>query len=395
MQRRWFVAALLAALAALPMSGFAGAGDVVRIGLNLEVGDVSSTSDDAVRLGVEQAIEEINRRGGVLGGRHLEAVVSDNRSVPARGVRNLRDFAATPDVVAVMVGKFSPVALEQVRELPELKIPLLDPWAAADGIIDNGQVPNWAFRLSLSDSMAVDAVLRHARSRGIKRLGVLLPNITWGRSNDEALKARAPASGVSLSRVEWYNWGGDSGLMRRYFELRRSGAEAVFLVANEREGAQFVRELAELPEAQRLPVISHWGVTGGDFPKMCGDALQKIDFVVLQTYSFGQARNERARNLAMQAQQKFSVDHPEAIPSPVGVAHAYDLTHLLAMAIEKAGSTDRDAVRRALEQLPAYEGVVKRFAPAFTAQKHEALRASELFFSRYQADGRLSRVGKR
>lgn len=392
MIRRNFVACLLVVLAALPALA---AGETVKIGLNLEVGDVSSTSDDAVRLGVDQAIGEINRQGGVLGGRMLEAVVRDNRSIPARGVRNLQEFAAMPEVVAVMSGKFSPVALEQVRELPALKMILLDPWAAADEIIDNGQSPNWAFRLSLSDSMAVGAVLRHARERGMRRLGVLLPNITWGRSNDKALKAQAPASGVSLSGVEWYNWGGDSSLMQRYMALRRSGAQAIFLVANEREGAQFVRELAALPAAQRLPVISHWGVTGGDFPKMCGEALNAVDFVVVQTYSFGQARNERAAGLSDIAQKTFGATHAEAIPSPVGVAHAYDLTHLLAMAINKAGSTDREAVRKALEHLPPYDGVVRRFAPAFTPQRHEALGEGELFFSRYQPNGRLTRVGKR
>lgn len=395
MNRRYLAGLLMTMLVAM-FSGamVATAGEPIRIGLNLEVGDVTSTSDDAVRLGVQQAVEEINRSGGVLGGRQLEVLVSDNRSIPARGVKNLQNFAAMPDVVAVMVGKFSPVALELVKELPELQIPLLDPWAAADGIIDNGQVPNWAFRLSLSDSMAVGAVLNHAKKRGIRRLGVLLPNIAWGRSNDEALRARAPRGGVSVSRVEWYNWGGDRGLMQRYVALRRSGAEAVFLVANEREGAQFVRELAELPESQRLPIISHWGVTGGDFPKMCGEALHKVDFIVLQTYSFGKPRNDKARHLGEKAQTTFSVAHPESIPSPVGVAQSYDLTRLLAMAIDKAGSSDRAAVRGALENLGPYDGVIKRYAPAFKVRQHEALGENDIFFSRYQANGRLSRVDR-
>lgn len=391
MERRQFLTLLLAAFAGNAMAADGPRGESIKIGLNLEVGDVTSTSDDAVRFGVEQAIEAINRAGGVLG-RPLEAVVMDNRSVPARGVQNLQKMAEMPDVVATMVGKFSPVALEMVKELPRLKIPLLDPWAAADSIVENGQNPNWAFRLSLSDSMAVGAVLHHAKARGFRQLGVMLPNISWGRSNDEALKHKGPSSGVNVTRVEWYNWGGDTGLMQRYVALRQSGAQAIFLVANEREGSQFVRELADLPASQRLPVISHWGVTGGDFPKMCGPALQQIDFAVVQTYSFGQARNERARVLGQRAADRFGVAHVEAIPSPVGIAHAYDLTWLLAMAIERAGSADRVLIRSALEELGTYEGVVKRFAPAFTRQVHEALNERDLFFSRYQADGRLSRI---
>jgi branched-chain amino acid transport system substrate-binding protein len=347
-----------------------------------------------VRLGVTQAVAEINQRGGVLNGRPLEVLVRDNRSVPARGVENLRTFAAMPDVVAVMTGKFSPVALEQVKELPALKIVLLDPWAAADGVTQNGQSPNWAFRLSLSDSMAVSAVLRQARNRGLTRLGVLLPNISWGRSTAQALKTQANTAGIEISGTEWYNWGGDPTLIERYLALRQSGAQAIFLVANEREGSQLVRGLAELPDAQKLPVISHWGVSGGDFPKLCGDSLQKIDFVLVQTYSFGTARNESGKALARAAQKAFGVSHPDTIPSPVGIAHAYDLTHLLALAIKKAGTADRAAVRSALEQLGRFEGVVKRYEKPFTADNHEALRERDLFFSRYLPDGRLSRIEK-
>lgn len=389
-QLRRLVAAFLLTIA----SSFLSANEPVRIGLDLEVGDLSSTSDEAVQLGVAQAVAEINQRGGVLNGRPLDVLFRDNRSVPARGVDNLRTFAAMPDVVAVMTGKFSPVALEQVKELPELQIALLDPWAAADGVIQNGQSPNWAFRLSLSDSMAVSAVLRHVQARGLKRLGVLLPNISWGRSTAQALKAQASAAGVEISGTEWYNWGGDPSLIERYLALRQLGAQAIFLVANEREGSQLVRGLADLPTTQKLPVISHWGVSGGDFPKLCGDSLQKLDFVVVQTYAFGAARNERAKALSRQAQKKFGVSHPDAIPSPVGIAHAYDLTQLLAMAINKAGSTDRAAIRTALENLGRFDGVVKRYERPFSAENHEALSVRDLFFSRYQPDGRLSRIGK-
>ena len=368
------------------------AAEPVRIGLDLEISDKTSTSDDAVKLGVSEAVADINRRGGVLSGRPLEIVIKDNRSVPVRGVENLREFAGMSDVVAVIGGKFSPVLLEQTRILPDLQIPLLDPWAAADGIIRNGQKPSWAFRLSLSDSMAVEAVLRHARSRGLKKLGILLPNIAWGRSNKEALDALAPKIGIEVVAVEWYNWGGNANMQQRYQTLRQAGAQAVFLIANEREGSEFVRDVASLPVAQHLPVISHWGVTGGDFFRMCGEDLQRLDFVIVQTFSFGQPRNEKARQLAQKAQALFAVEYMESIPSAVGIGQAYDLTQILAMAINQAQSTDRYAIRHALENLGAYNGVVKAFKRPFSVDVHEALQVSDLFFARYHADGRLSRL---
>ena len=389
---RFFSRSLLIALGlwAIP----AAASGPVYIGLDLEIADQTSTSDDAIRLGASVAIDEINRGGGVLGGRKLELMVTDNRSMPARGVENLKKHAEVKGMVAVMTGKFSPVALEQVKHLQALQMILLDPWAAADGIINNGQSPNWAFRLSMSDTMAVKAMLQAAKTRKFKKIGVLLPNIAWGRSNHQALEtALQGRKDLQLVATEWYNWGGvaDPNLASQYRTLRKAGADVVYLVANEREGEQFVRLLAGLPEAERLPVLSHWGVTGGDFHRMAGDALGKVDFSVIQTYSFAEARNARATRLAALATGHFSVNSPANVPSAVGVAHAYDLVHLLAMAIRQANTADPDAVRSALERLPAYDGVLKRYAQAFTPGRHEALSESDLYFARYRHDGALLR----
>ena len=50
---------------------------------------------------------------------------------------------------------------------------------------------------------------------------------------------------------------------------------------------------------------------------------------------------------------------------------------LLALAIAQAGSPDGSRVREALEHLPPYDGVVKRYAPAFTPERHDALLADD------------------
>jgi len=71
------------------------------------------------------------------------------------------------------------------------------------------------------------------------------------------------------------------------------------------------------------------------------------------------------------------------------VAHAYDAVHVLARAIRLARSTDRSAVRQALEQVPAYKGLVRDYAPAFTASRHEALDSTQLLMARYRDDGVL------
>lgn len=375
----------LACGAALAQPGrpAAPAGAPVLVGIDGEFGLANSTSAQAIELGARIALAEINRAGGVLGGRPLALVTRDHRSIPARGIRNLRELAAMPELVAVLGGRFSPVIIEQLPLLREAGLPFIAVWSSADMIVDNGSVPNYMFRVSLRDSLAMPFMLDRAAARGLDRVGLLMTNTSWGRSNLAAAERHAArVKTPRISDVAWYNWQ-ETSLLERYLKLLGGGARAVVLVANDDEAAVLVRELAGLPKAKRLPVISHWGVTGGRFVESCGSALAEVDFSVIQTFSFFQAAPAPlARFMASAAQ--FDIRRLEDIVSPVGVAHAYDAVHLIALAIRTAGSTSRVAVRDALERLPAHQGLVRRYAPAFTPERHEALDSQQLLMARYR-----------
>jgi branched-chain amino acid transport system substrate-binding protein len=93
--------------------------------------------------------------------------------------------------------------------------------------------------------------------------------------------------------------------------------------------------------------------------------------------------------------QRYGVESAERVKSPVGVAHAYDLTHLLAKAITRAGSADRGKVRVAMEQLGPYDGLVQRYAKPFSADRHDALSPANIFMARYGADDLLKPLNRR
>lgn len=372
------------------IAGLATAADKkpVLLGIDGEFGLQNSTSAQAIELGVRIAVTQINEAGGVLNGRPLEIVTKDNRSIPARGIRNIKEFAAIPDLAAVFGGRFSPVVIEELPTLKEAKLPFLAVWSAADVIIDNGTNPNFAFRLSLRDSLAMPFMLRSAKERGLERVGLLLTNTSWGRSNQAAAeKFNTTNKRPTVVATAWYNWQ-EQSLIDQYQKLRQAGAQAIVLVANDDEAAILVREVAALPRDQRVPIISHWGVTGGKFAQAAGPALQQVDFSVVQTFSFFAARKEPLARF-MATARRFGVERIEDIESPVGVAHAYDMTHVLARAINLAGSTDRIAVRNALEKVAEYDGLVRRYAPPFTSTRHEALSEAQLLMARYRPDGVL------
>ncbi len=377
----------LAALGAGALPAGAASTDRVLIAIDGEFGLGNSTSAQAVELGTRIALAEINRAGGVLG-KHMDVITRDHRSISARGIKNIQELAAMPSVVAVLGGRFSPVIIEELPVLRQAKLPFMAVWSSADAIVDNGSKPNFIFRVSLRDSLAMPFMMGSAQKRGIRQVGLLLTNTSWGRSNLAAAESYNAVNAVPrIVKTAWYNWQ-EPSLVDRYLKLLEAGAQAIVLVANDDEAAVLVREVAELPRKQRVPIISHWGVTGGRFVQAAGPALKDVDFTVIQTFSFFKAEpGPLARFMA--AASDFGIKRVEDIESPVGVAHAYDAVHLLALAIRTARSTERPAVRDALERLPAHQGLVRRYSPAFAPGRHEALGKEQLLMARYRADGVL------
>lgn len=360
----------------------------ITIGITAEFGMKGSHAAQSIDKGIALAVSEINAAGGVLGGRRLAVEKRDDRGVPARGIDNFRELAANPSVVAVFCGRFSPVALELAPLADDLGLPLLDPWAAADGItISRGKGPNHVFRLSLTDSWAMATMLEHVRQRGLRRLALFVPNTAWGRSSEAALVTDLKRHPGMSSETFWYNWG-DVEFTDRLRLARARGAEMLLMVANESEGTPLVRQMALLPANERLPIVAHWGVIGGDFTGGAGVALTQVDFAVVHTFSFADRSGPQVQKIVATYRQLFGEDVSK-LRGQVGFAHAYDLTHLLARAIVKAGSSDRAAVRRALEQLGPYSGLVRHYAQPFTASRHEALERKDVSLGRFDASGQV------
>ncbi len=360
----------------------------VLVGLDGEIGLENSFSAQAIELGLRTAIAQINAAGGVLGGRPIELVIKDHRGVLARSIRNNAEFAAMPNLVAVFSGRFSPLVIAQLPALHEAKLPYLVAWAAADPIIDNGMRPNYIFRLSLRDSLAMPKLLKSAEQRGFDKVGLLLLNGAWGSSNLAAAeKYMREVKNQKIVDIAWFN-ARDTTLITQYKKLTDAGAKAVLLVANE-EGALLVREVAALPTSQRVPIFSHWGITGGEFIKNSGAALQEVDVSVIQTFSFFTADKQMLARFMKTAEQTGGIKRIQDMRAPNGVAHAYDLMHILAKAINLARSPERSAIHDALEKVSEHRGLIKLYKPPFTPTRHEALGPAELLMARYNREGVL------
>lgn len=356
----------------------------IVIGLNADMNAGSALSGRAIHRGMMLAVDEINRSGGLLGKR-IRIVARDNSGLSARGLENLKDFAVMDNLLAVMCGVYSPIALASIDFIHQEKIIYLDPWAAATKIVDNGHTPNYVFRVSVRDADAGPFLVSKALNQ-YKNIALLLVDDGWGRGNEQGMLEALEQQGVAPTTVQWFSWG-QKDMTEQLLAIEDSGAQVLLMVSPAVEGTTIIKNMAA--RKKKLPIISHWGITGGMFWESVKKELKTVDLRFLQTYSFFGEQTQTAKNLMNDYFKKFQVRTPGEIYAPVGTAHSYDLVRLIAMAVEKAQTTDRPSVRSAMENLGEYPGVVKHYNPAFTPENHDALGPESFLLCRYDSNGHI------
>ena len=351
----------------------------IKIGLVAALSGQSALSGEGITRGLTMAINEINAAGGVLG-RKLELVRRDDESNPAKGQLAARELIDSEHCAVLFGGIDSPVSLAIVPLANETHTPLMGVWAAATKITQNGANPNYAFRVSAVDALVDKKLLAYAVAKhGAKAPGLMLINNGWGESNRTGLTATAEQTGIKLAGIEKFEEQ-DADLSPQASRLKAAGADSVILVANAAPGALAVKAIQRL--GWTPPVISHWGISGGQFPQLAGSAAKNVEFV--QTYSFFGKQNVVGTKLieAMKAAYP-DVKGPGDILPPVGVANAYDAMHLTALAITKAGSSEGAKVREGFYAIDSYDGLIKTYMKPFSPEQHDALNESDYIMVHY------------
>lgn len=363
----------------------AEAQEPIRIGQISALSGPSAQSGEAIARGLTIAIEEINSAGGLLDGRKLELVQRDDQSSPPRGLTAARELIFNEKVAAVFGGIDSPVALAIVPLANQEKVPFVISWAAATGITRNNTDPNYVFRVSAVDALVDVKLLDYASKKfGAKKIGLMLINNPWGQSNQKGLEAAdAENDAAEIVGAEKFE-AADVDMVPQLTRLREAGAEAIVLVSTAPPGAQMMKSRERM--GWSVPVVSHWGISGGRFPELAGPTAGEAHFI--QTYSFFGEQSEAGKRVLETLKAKYpDIKGPEDIFSPVGTANAYDAMHLLALAIKQAGSTDGPAIQQALEKLGTeYAGLIKTYSAPFSATDHDALGSDDYIMVRYQGD---------
>lgn len=361
----------------------AAAADPVKIGLVAALSGQSAKSGEGITRGLTVAIDEINARGGVLGGRMIELVRRDDESNPAKGQTAARELIDKEGVAVLFGGIDSPVSLALVPIVNQAKMPFMGVWAAATNITRNKADPNYVFRVSAVDVLVDKRLISHAMKQfGAKSPGLILVNNAWGESNNAGLTAAAQEAGIKIAGMEKFE-DKDVDMGPQLGRLRDAGADALILVGNAAPGAQVMKSLQRA--AWSVPVVSHWGISGGRFPELAGSWAGKVHFV--QTYSFFGNQGDVGKKVLSALMAKYpDIKGPGDVSPPVGVANAYDAMMITALGLEKAGSTDGEKLRQGLLAVENYKGLIKDYGKPFTDANHDALTENDYVMVRYNGE---------
>ncbi len=281
--------------------------------------------------GIDLAVEEINRSGGI-NGVPLRILARDDHSTGAQAARVAGEFVANPRIIAVIghAGSGAEVAAARVYDGGRLAAVATTPSSP-----DLTGASPWVFRMISSDSVNGVMLARFASSLSDSlhrpvRVGVLYRNDAYGRGLSDAFLRSFRGEVISNDPVS-----ADTDLEPYVSLYKQKHPDLVFVASEEDLGLRFLRE------ARRQQLASRF--LGGDgWQGVIADSAS--EGVYIGTPFTAQIPGGTVEQFVSAYRARFGVV-PDASSSL-----AYDATKLVAEAIQKGGG-DRDGVRRYLASL--------------------------------------------
>jgi branched-chain amino acid transport system substrate-binding protein len=343
--------------------------DPVKIGLSAAFSGPNAKAGEAMQRGAELAIEEINKGGGALG-RELVVVTRDNEHKLERGVAQTRELIEREGCVAILGSQGSFIGMAVIDTIHELRVPWFALAVGGVGIIENGRKPNYMFRVATNDREVAKFLVNYGTDKlGGKRIAILNEDTGWGVPAIDDLKAALKARGLEAVAVDKMKVG-DSDFTPQMLRAKNANADVVSTFSNSVEMANALKAANKI--SYKPKVVSAWGLANPTFPSLAGPLAEGV--MVMQTFTFVNNNRPKVQGLLKRYMERYrdTKDAMElAMPSFVG--DSYDATHMIALAIKKAGSTEGPKLHAALENLGAYEGLIKTYNAPFTPERHEAL----------------------
>jgi branched-chain amino acid transport system substrate-binding protein len=337
---------LLSLVLATAMAGCGGAadedgGDPIRIAQIVSLTGNYSPLGSENQKSVALAVRQINDAGGI-GGRRIELTVRDDKSQPDQAVLAFNEVKGAAD--AVIGSPFSNSALATLPLVDREKIPYLSLTPADEQV---QPIHPWVFLAPATSGTYAEAALQYFQATKVTRLAVAYDTrSSYAVAGVKGLRAKASQYGVTLAPVEEFQTTAtEFGAV--FTHVRSSGAQALMVWATGAPAVALTKQYAA--SGLSIPLM----LTGAQASKLFLDPVGPAAEGVVVASSIGvvgDALPDGAQKTAIkQLSDPFEAEHGYAPPQ--FAQDGYSGVRLLQAAIEKAGGTDREKVRSALEGL--------------------------------------------
>ncbi len=335
----------------------------------IKIGAIFAVTGGASFLGapeaktVEMMVAEINASGGVLG-RPIELIIKDSAASPEKAISFAKQLIEEEQVTAIL-GPSTSGETMQIKELcQKAGTPLLS-CAAAEAIVE--PMASYVFKTPQKDSYVVRWIYQTMREMEISKIGIVAANTGFGNAGKGQLEKYAGEYGIDILIGETYD-SGATDLTSVLTKLKARGVEAVVNWSIVPAQSIVPKNMKQL--GMDVPLFQSHGFGNIKYVEAAGEAAEGIIFpcgrlLVAEKLPDSNPQKETLVSYKTNYEKQFGED-----VSTFG-GHAYDALMIAVEAITKAGSTDKAAVRNAIEQIQGFPGTGGVFN--FTPDDHNGL----------------------
>lgn len=334
-------AAASVALSALIRPGFAADG-VVKLGQIQALTGPSAEHGIRARDGAILAAEEINAAGGLQdaeGRRYkIELLEADMVNDPRQAITLLRNYAADPDVLAVLGPTNSVGFLPMTPVAEQFSMPVVGNGSGAP-IKDWN---SWVYRVNPTSLTATPILLKAVVAKhDIKKLAIIFDQTQEVQAGDAAIcRQVAGELGYEVVADEAFR-SGDQDFAAQITKVRFSGADALFLAAAPGDGAKAAAQISEA--GLDMPLLTGFGAFQDPvyWDNSQGAIANGYTWIAQDMSDMGGALEQWTK--AYSERFRFG--------ATIQSAFGYDSVHAVAAALASCAEPDREQLRDALTQL--------------------------------------------
>ncbi|MYH22235.1 MAG: ABC transporter substrate-binding protein [Acidobacteria bacterium] len=213
--------------------------DRVLFGQSAALSGPAAALGQGMRLGIQAAFAEINRRGGVHG-RTLELVSLDDGYEPEAALANTRRLLQEENVFALIGPVGTPTSRAAEPVVAQAGAPYIGPFTGAEFLREPDEAPT-AVNIRASYFQETDEMVeRLIEDLGVSRIAVLYQDDSYGNAGLTGVRMALSSRRRELSGLAAYQRN-TTAVKVAVLELRRADPEAVIIIGAYRPVAEFVR----------------------------------------------------------------------------------------------------------------------------------------------------------